>query len=87
LPVVAVLIESRVRLPEPERTPLREMVRHLSRQDINAQELDDMKFGRVRVAWDGEGPWACFDQTGELAGVFELWRDRIAKPTVVFDGR
>lgn len=74
-------------LEEPVLLPLKEMVRHLSRQDINAQELDDMKFGRVRVAWDGDGPWACFDEAGELAGVFELWRDRIAKPTVVFDGR
>jgi tRNA pseudouridine55 synthase len=74
-------------LEAPVLLPLKEMVRHMTRQDVDAQEVDDMKYGRVRVAWDGEGPWACFDDTGELAGVFELWRKNIMKPTVVFDAR
>jgi hypothetical protein len=50
-------------------------------------EQDDVLYGRVREAWDGDGPWAATNADGELIAVFELWKDRIAKPTVVFGGR
>jgi hypothetical protein len=53
----------------------------------NDSEVTDCRFGRTRIAWDGDGPWAAVDSTGELVGVFEVWLERIAKPTVVFQAR
>ena len=51
------------------------------------RQSSDVLFGRVREAWGGNGPWAATNAEGELIAVFELWKDRIAKPTVVFGGR
>jgi tRNA pseudouridine55 synthase len=38
--------------------------------------------GRVLDAWDGDGPWAVFDRSGELLAVYESFRGQ-AKPAVV----
>lgn len=74
-------------IDEPVLLPVREAIRGMAVHVLDAQGVDDVRYGRVREAWDGDGPWAVTDGTGELVAIFELWRDRIAKPTVVFGGR
>lgn len=74
-------------LDEPVLLPVGEAVRALDVHILTEAEIDDVLYGRVRDAWDGDGPWAATDADGELIAVFELWKDRIAKPTVVFGGR
>jgi tRNA pseudouridine55 synthase len=74
-------------LEEPVLLPIHEAVRHLPKQVLDASEVDDCLFGRTRIAWDGDGPWAVYSEADELVGVFDLWRERIAKPTVVFNAR
>ena len=74
-------------LEEPVLLPVGEMVRGMPTHVLDEQGIDDVLYGRVREAWDGDGPWATTNADGELIAVFELWRDRIAKPTVVFGGR
>jgi tRNA pseudouridine55 synthase len=74
-------------LEEPVLLPVIETVRGMPTHVLDAEGVDNAQFGRVREAWDGDGPWACTDTDDELIAVFELWRDRIAKPTVVFGGR
>ena len=72
---------------EPVLLPVNEAVRALPTHVLSADEVDDVLFGRVREAWEGDGPWAALSPDGELVAVFELWKDRVAKPTVVFGGR
>ena len=72
---------------EPVLLPVREAVRALPTHVLDAAGVGDVLYGRVREAWDGDGPWAALTPEGELIAVFELWKDRIAKPTVVFGGR
>jgi tRNA pseudouridine55 synthase len=74
-------------LDEPVLMPVNEAVRVMPVHVLNDDEVNDVLFGRVREAWDGDGPWAATNAGGELIAVFELWKDRIAKPTVVFGGR
>jgi tRNA pseudouridine55 synthase len=74
-------------LEEPVLLPLIETVRGMPTHVLDEKGIDDVLYGRVREAWDGDGPWATTNTEGELIAVFELWRDRIAKPTVVFGGR
>jgi tRNA pseudouridine55 synthase len=74
-------------LDDPVLMPVNEAVRVMPVHMLNEDELNDVLFGRVREAWDGDGPWAATNAEGELIAVFELWKDRIAKPTVVFGGR
>lgn len=74
-------------LEDPVLMPVNEAVRVMPVHVLNEDEVNDVLFGRVREAWDGDGPWAATDANGELVAVFELWKDRIAKPTVVFGGR
>lgn len=74
-------------LDAPVLMPINEAVRVMPVHVLNEQEIDDVLYGRVREAWEGEGPWAATNAEGELIAVFELWKDRIAKPTVVFGGR
>ena len=80
-------IEEACTLERPVLLPVRDAVRALTTHQLTTEEIDDVLFGRVREAWDGDGPWAAVDSHGELVAVFELWKDRIAKPTVVFGGR
>lgn len=72
---------------DPVLLPVIDAVRELPTHVLTAGEVDDVLYGRVREAWDGDGPWAALSPEGELVAVFELWKDRIAKPTVVFGGR
>lgn len=74
-------------IENPVLLPVREAVRSLAVQQLSDSEIDDALYGRVREGWDGDGPWAAVNADGELVAVFELWRDRIVKPTVVFGGR
>lgn len=74
-------------LENPVMLPVSEAVRALDSHVLTEAEIDDVLYGRVREAWDGDGPWAATNADGELVAVFELWKDRIAKPTVVFGGR
>lgn len=74
-------------IDEPVLLPVRDAVRALPSHVLTEAEVDDVLYGRVRDAWDGDGPWAAVSTDGELVAVFELWKDRIAKPTVVFGGR
>ena len=74
-------------LDNPVLLPVEEAVRSLTTHVLTDSEIDDVLYGRVRDAWDGDGPWAATNADGELIAVFELWKDRIAKPTVVFGGR
>jgi tRNA pseudouridine55 synthase len=74
-------------LDDPVLMPVNEAVRVMPVHVLNEDEVNDVLFGRVREAWDGDGPWAATNQDGELIAVFELWQERIAKPTVVFGGR
>jgi len=74
-------------LDDPALLPVGEAVRALDSHVLTDAEQDDVLYGRVREAWDGDGPWAAINADGELIAVFELWKDRIAKPTVVFGGR
>ena len=74
-------------LEDPVLMPVNEAVRVMPVHVLSEDEVNDVLFGRVREAWDGDGPWAATNDAGELIAVFELWKDRIAKPTVVFGGR
>ncbi len=74
-------------LDDPVLMPVNEAVRVMPVHELNEDEVNDVLFGRVREAWGGDGPWATTNAEGELIAVFELWKDRIAKPTVVFGGR
>lgn len=74
-------------LDKPVLLPVGEAVRALESHVLTDAEIDDVLYGRVREAWPGDGPWAATNSDGELIAVFELWKDRIAKPTVVFGGR
>ena len=74
-------------LEQPVLLPVHDAVRALTTHVLTTEEIDDVLYGRVREAWDGDGPWAAVNADGELVAVFELWKDRIAKPTVVFGGR
>jgi hypothetical protein len=67
--------------------PVNALVRYMPVHVLDDAGIDDVLFGRTRVAWDGDGPWAVTNEQGDLVAVFELWRERIAKPTVVFGGR
>ena len=71
----------------PRLLPVEETIRHLNRHVLDAQGIDDTLYGRVRDAWEDADPWAVFDESGHLVAVFERFRDRLAKPTVVFGGR
>ena len=74
-------------LENPVLLSVNEAIRGMPIHVLDDAGIDDVLFGRVREAWDGDGPWAVTNSAGELVAVFELWKDRIAKPTVVFGGR
>lgn len=80
-------IDESCTLEKPVLLPVNEAIRGMPVHVLDDAGIDDVLFGRVREAWDGDGPWAVTNAAGELVAVFELWKDRIAKPTVVFGGR
>ena len=74
-------------LEDPQLLPMSEMLRGMDTQTLDAQEIDDVLYGRPRRAWSGEGPWAIYSLEGELVAVYERWKDDLAKPSVVFGAR
>lgn len=74
-------------LEEPKLLPMSEMLRAMATQVLNAEEIDDVLYGRPRSAWEGDGPWAIFSTDGDLVAVYERWKDELAKPSVVFGAR
>lgn len=74
-------------IDDPVLLPVETILRGIESHVLNESEIDDVLYGRVRPAWDGDGPWAGCDASGALVAVFERWRDDLAKPTVVFGGR
>ena len=74
-------------LDEPIVLPMHEMLRGMQRETLTDAEIDDVLYGRPHAAWAGQGPWAIFDEHGELIAVYEAWRDGLAKPSVVFGAR
>lgn len=80
-------IDEACTLENPVLMPVNEAIRGMAVHVLDDAGIDDVLFGRVREAWEGDGPWAVTNAAGELIAVFELWKDRIAKPTVVFGGR
>lgn len=80
-------IDEACTLENPVLMSVNEAVRVLPIQVLDEKGKEDVLYGRVREAWNGDGPWAATNETGELVAVFELWRERLMKPTVVFGGR
>lgn len=67
---------------ECELLPVASAVRSLPAVTVDAEVAELIGNGRVLDAWDGEGPWAVFDDSGELLAVYEEFRGQ-AKPAVV----
>lgn len=81
------LIEESSSIEAPVLLPVSDAVRAMQHHTLTPEEIDDVLFGRVRQAWDGDGPWAACDESGTLIAVFEKWRENLAKPTVVLGAR
>ena len=63
--------------------PVAAAVRSLARVTVGDDVAALVANGRVLEAWAGEGPWAVFDDDGTLLAVYEPYREREAKPSVV----
>jgi tRNA pseudouridine55 synthase len=67
---------------ECELLPVASAVRALVGVTVDDEVTGLVANGRVLDAWDGDGPWAVFDASGELLAVYEAFRGQ-AKPAVV----
>ena len=67
---------------ECELLPVASAVRSLAAVSVDEDVSALVANGRVLDAWDGDGPWAVFDGSGELLAVYEPFRGQ-AKPAVV----
>jgi len=67
---------------ECELLPVASAVRHLPAVSVDADVAQLVANGRVLDAWAGEGPWAVFDQSGDVLAVYESFRGQ-AKPALV----
>ena len=67
---------------ECELLPVASAVRSLTAVTVDDAMAALVANGRVLDAWDGNGPWAVFDGTGELLAVYEAFRGQ-TKPAVV----
>jgi tRNA pseudouridine55 synthase len=67
---------------ECELLPIASAVRSLAAVSVDDATAALVANGRVLDAWDGDGPWAVFDGSGELLAVYEPFRGQ-AKPAVV----
>jgi len=67
---------------ECELLPVACAVRSLTAVTVDDAVAALVANGRVLDAWNGYGPWAVFDGTGELLAVYEAFRGQ-AKPAVV----
>ncbi len=74
-------------IEKPVVLPMHEMLRGMQREILSEAEIDDVLYGRPHAEWAGKGPWAIFDERGELIAVYEAWREGLAKPSVVFGAR
>ena len=63
--------------------PVDTAVRTLPRVVIGADVAAHVANGRVLPRFDGVGPWAVYDGGGHLLAVYEPFREREAKPSVV----
>lgn len=63
--------------------PVATAVRSLARVTVGDDVAALIANGRVLEAWAGEGPWAVFDEHDTLLAVYETYREREAKPSVV----
>ncbi len=71
---------------ECELLPVATTVRGLERVDINVEAAALVANGRVLPRFDGvrgDGPWAVFGPDDTLLAVYEVFRDRDVKPSVV----
>jgi tRNA pseudouridine55 synthase len=68
---------------ECELLPVATAVRSLAAVEVDTSTAALVANGRVLPAWDGDGPWAVFDETGTLLAVYEPFRPGEAKPSVV----
>lgn len=62
--------------------PVASAVRSLTAVTVDDAVASLVSNGRLLDAWDGNGPWAVFDGTGELLAVYEAFRGQ-TKPAVV----
>jgi len=53
---------------------------------VGADGADGIRHGRRLPVWEGAGPWAVVDETGELLAVYERADDETAKAVVVLAG-
>jgi len=67
---------------ECELLPVASAVRSLAAVTVDDEAAALVGNGRVLDAWDGDGPWAVFDTSGDLLAVYEAFRGQ-AKPAVV----
>ncbi len=63
--------------------PVAMAVRALPRVDVDDATAALVANGRVLDVFAGDGPWALFRADGVLIAVYEPFRDRLAKPSVV----
>jgi tRNA pseudouridine55 synthase len=63
--------------------PVETAVRGLGRVDVDPDMVALVANGRVLPRFDGDGPWALFDDEGVLLAVYEAFRTGEAKPSVV----
>jgi len=66
-----------------ELLPVATAVRSLERVDVGVETAALVANGRVLPRFDGDGPWALFDEVGNLIAVYESFREGEAKPSVV----
>lgn len=63
--------------------PVDSAVRTLARVEVSADVAGKVATGGVLPRFDGSGPWAVYDGEGHLLAVYEPFREREAKPSVV----
>jgi tRNA pseudouridine55 synthase len=63
--------------------PVAAAVRSLAPVTVDDSVAALVANGRVLEAWAGDGPWAVFDPHDTLLAVYEPYRERQAKPSVV----
>ncbi len=66
--------------------PIESAVAHLPAVTVDVPTAELITHGRLLPVWSGDGPWAVFDESGELLAVYEAFRQDQAKPVVVMNG-
>lgn len=60
-----------------------EVVRGMDRVSVDVETAHRVRNGAVLEAWEGNGPWAVVDDTGELLAVYERHGAHRVKPSMV----